>query len=56
MLLLLWKLGKVTHVSVPVPKYGTNSMYNDLVLDITVDVEGKNYFNFKNFLQIVKDC
>ena len=35
------ELGKVTHVSIPVPKYGTNSMYNDLVLDITVDVEGK---------------
>ena len=35
------ELGKVTHVSVPVPKYGTNSMYNDLVLDITVDVEGR---------------
>lgn len=35
------ELGKVTHVSVPVPKYGTNSMYNDLVLDITVDVDGK---------------
>ena len=33
--------GKVTNVSVPVPKYGTNSMYNDLVLDITVDIEGK---------------
>ncbi len=35
------ELGKVTHVSVPVPKYGTNSMYNDLVLDITVEVDGK---------------
>ena len=35
------EIGKVTHVSVPVPKYGTNSMYNDLVLDITVEVEGK---------------
>lgn len=35
------ELGKVTHVSIPIPKYGTNSMYNDLVLDITVDVEGK---------------
>lgn len=33
--------GKVTHVSVPVPKYGTNSMYNDLILDITVEIEGK---------------
>jgi hypothetical protein len=35
------ELGKVTHVSVPVPKYGTNSMYTDLVLDITVEVDGK---------------
>jgi hypothetical protein len=35
------ELGKVTHVSIPVPKYGTNSMYNDLVLDITVEVDGK---------------
>ena len=33
--------GKVTHVSIPVPKYGTNSMYNDLILDITVEIEGK---------------
>ena len=33
--------GKVTHVSIPVPKYGANSMYNDLVLDITVEIEGK---------------
>ena len=35
------EIGKVTHVSVPVPKYGTNSMYNDLILDITVEIEGK---------------
>lgn len=35
------EIGKVTSVSVPVPKYGNASMYNDLVLDITVDVEGK---------------
>lgn len=35
------ELGKVTHVSIPVPKYGTNSMYNDLVLDIAVEVDGK---------------
>ena len=35
------EIGKITHISVPVPKYGTNSMYNDLVLDITVEVEGK---------------
>lgn len=35
------ELGKVTNVSVPVPKYGNTSMYNDLVLDITVDVDGK---------------
>ena len=36
------EIGKITHISVPVPKYGTNSMYNDLVLDITVDVDGKS--------------
>lgn len=35
------EIGKITHMSVPVPKYGTASMYNDLVLDITVDVDGK---------------
>lgn len=35
------EIGKVTHVSVPVPKYGTNSMYNDLVLDITTEIDGK---------------
>lgn len=35
------EMGKVTHVSIPVPKYGTNSMYNDLVLDITAEIEGK---------------
>ena len=33
--------GKITHISVPVPKYGNASMYNDLVLDITVDIDGK---------------
>lgn len=36
------EIGKVINVSVPVPKYGNTSMYNDLVLDITVDVEGKS--------------
>lgn len=40
------EIGKVTSVSLPVPKYGNNSMYNDLVLDITVDVDGKQ-FNFQ---------
>ena len=40
------EIGKVTNVSVPVPKYGNPSMYNDLVLDITVDVDGKQ-FNFQ---------
>jgi hypothetical protein len=28
-------------MSVPMPKYGNTSMYNDLVLDITVDIDGK---------------
>ena len=36
------EIGKITNVSVPVPKYGNTSMYNDLVLDITADVEGKS--------------
>lgn len=35
------EIGKIINVSVPVPKYGNNSMYNDLVLDITADVEGR---------------
>ena len=35
------EIGKITHISVPVPKYGTNSMYNDLVLDLSADVDGK---------------
>lgn len=40
------EIGKVTNITLPVPKYGTNSMYNDLVLDITVDVNG-NGINFQ---------
>lgn len=36
------EIGKITYVSVPTPKYGNSSMYNDLVLDITADVEGKS--------------
>ena len=35
------EIGKVINVSVPVPKYGNTSMYNDLILDITADVDGK---------------
>lgn len=35
------EIGKVTNVSIPVPKYGTNSMYSDLVLDITAEIDGK---------------
>ena len=35
------EIGKITHISVPVPKYGTNSMYNDLILDISADVDGQ---------------
>ena len=34
------EIGKVTNVSLPVPKYGNAAMYNDLVMDITVDVDG----------------
>lgn len=36
------EIGKVTFVSAPVPKYGNSSMYNDLVLDITVDIDGRS--------------
>ena len=36
------EIGKITNVSVPVPKYGNTSMYNDLVLDITADIDGKS--------------
>ena len=35
------EIGKVTNITVPVPKYGNTSMYNDLILDITADVDGK---------------
>ena len=35
------EIGKITGVSAPVPKYGNVSMYNDLVIDIQVDVDGK---------------
>ena len=35
------EIGKITYISVPVPKFGNNSMYNDLVLDIIVDIDGK---------------
>ena len=36
------EIGKITNISVPVPKYGNTSMYNDLILDITADVDGKS--------------
>ena len=36
------EIGKVTNVTAPIPKYGNPSMYNDLVLDITADVNGKS--------------
>ena len=35
------EIGKVTNVSVPVPKYGNTSMYNDLIIDIVADIDGK---------------
>ena len=35
------EIGKVTIVSAPVPKYGNTSMCNDLIIDITADVDGK---------------
>ena len=34
-------VGKIINVSAPIPKYGNVSMYNDLVLDIQVDIDGK---------------
>ena len=36
------EIGKITNVSVPIPKYGNTSMYNDLILDITADVDGRS--------------
>ena len=36
------EIGKITHISVPVPKYGNTSMYNDLILDITAEIDGKS--------------
>ena len=35
------EIGKVTIVSAPVPKCGNTSMYNDLIIDVTADVDGK---------------
>ena len=35
------EIGKITNVSVPVPKYGNTSMYNDLIIDVTADIDGK---------------
>ena len=35
------EIGKITNVSLPVPKYGNASMYNDLVLDITAEIDGR---------------
>lgn len=35
------ELGKVTNVSLPVPKYGNTGMYNqEMIVDITADVNG----------------
>lgn len=33
-------MGKVLVVSPPTPKFGANSMYNDLTVDIQVDING----------------
>lgn len=35
------KTGKVTNVSIPVPKYNTG-MYTDLIVDLIVDIEGNS--------------
>ena len=40
------EIGKVTNVSIPIPKNGNTRMYNDLILDITAEIEGK-YTNFQ---------
>ena len=37
---LILETGKILNISLPVPKYGGNSMFNDLVLDMTVDING----------------
>ena len=35
------ELGKVTNVTIPVPKYGNSVMYNqEMVVDITADING----------------
>ena len=36
------EIGKITNISVPIPKYGNTSMYNDLILDITADIDGRS--------------
>ena len=36
------EIGKITNISVPIPKYGNTGMYNDLILDITADVDGRS--------------
>ena len=36
------EIGKITNISVPIPKYGNTSMYNDRILDITADVDGRS--------------
>ena len=38
---LTLEIGKVSNVSLPVPKYGNPSMFNDLVLDLTVNINGQ---------------
>ena len=35
------EIGKIINISAPIPKYGNVSMYNDLVLDMQVDIDGK---------------
>ena len=35
------EIGKVTNVSIPVPKYGTQGIYNqEMIVDITADING----------------
>lgn len=36
------ELGKVVGMTLPVPKYGNTGMYTDLILDLTVNIDGKD--------------
>ena len=45
------EIGKVTNVSVPVPKYGNPGMYNqEMIVDITADINGTSAIS-RNYLR-----